>query len=298
MTTQTPQSQTNDNGNNGAPEEKITVAQRRMKTLKEYLGDHTGAIQKMLPKHLTAERLTKITTSAASRTPDLLECTPASILVALIDCGTLGLEPNTPMGLAYLIPFRNNDKGGRFECQLIVGYKGYIQLAHWSGEVGAVWAHEVCEKDFCKVKLGSAKIIEHELPMIGERGKEIGFYACVKYLHGTVDFAYLSKLEVDQVRAKAPGKNSKAWVESYNEMAKKTAVRRLMKLVPMSPEKPLARALAVEDAHETGTRSSGELNDLGFLDDREIVEAPVDDPTPTASRGDALADKLGGSKAS
>jgi len=67
-------------------------------------------IEKMLPKHLNAERLLKVAQVAATTTPALLECDIASLVGAIGQCAQMGLEPNTVLGHAYLVPFNTKRK--------------------------------------------------------------------------------------------------------------------------------------------------------------------------------------------
>lgn len=76
-------------------------------------------IKKALPKVITPERFTRIALSALNNTPALQPCTPMSFLVTLMNAAQLGLEPNTPLGQAYLIPYKNK---GVLEFQFQIGY--------------------------------------------------------------------------------------------------------------------------------------------------------------------------------
>ena len=82
-------------------------------------------IKNALPSVLTPERFTRMALSALNNTPQLRECTPMSFIAALLNAAQLGLEPNTPLGQAYLIPYKNK---GVLECQFQLGYKGLISL--------------------------------------------------------------------------------------------------------------------------------------------------------------------------
>ena len=124
-----------------------TVAARNNgggKTMQDYIKQMEGEIAKALPSVITAERFTRITLSALSTNPQHAQCTPKSFLGAMMTAAQLGLEPNTPLGQAYLIPYRNH---GTLECQFILGYKGLIDLAHRSGEVSVIMAQIVYEND-------------------------------------------------------------------------------------------------------------------------------------------------------
>lgn len=88
------------------------------KTMKDYVQQMEGEIAKALPSVITPERFLRITLSALSNNPQLAQCTPKSFLGAMMTAAQLGVEPNTPLGQAYLIPYRNH---GTLECQFQLG---------------------------------------------------------------------------------------------------------------------------------------------------------------------------------
>lgn len=87
-------------------------------------------IRRALPVVLTPERFLRMALSAVNNTPKLAECTPMSFIAAMMNAAQLGLEPNTPLGQAYLIPYKNKNQ---LECQFQIGYKGIIDLAYRTG---------------------------------------------------------------------------------------------------------------------------------------------------------------------
>ena len=76
-------------------------------TMQAYIRQMEGEIKKALPAVMTPERFTRIILSALSSNPSLAQTTPQSFLGAMMTAAQLGVEPNTPLGQAYLIPFRN-----------------------------------------------------------------------------------------------------------------------------------------------------------------------------------------------
>lgn len=279
---------------NGSQQSKAIVKgpQARLNTLKELFERSKGSISAVLPRHLTPERLIKIVTSAASRNPDLLDCTPESVLLAVVQAGTLGLEPNTPLHHCALVPY-NNKHTNKKEAQLVPEYKGLCQLAYNSGMVDAIYAHEICEHDKWSVTLGDDKRLHHEPFLLGDRGNVIAFYAVVKMKGGGKDFAIMTKAEVDKIRASSPGANADAWVNHYVEMGKKTAIRRLSKTAPMSVDKNYAKALELADAADTGKPQD-------YSDVIEVIGVPADPETgevfqsapPQPSRTEAARERL------
>ena len=105
---------------------------KQPQNLKDYVKLYEGEIAKALPSVMTPDRFTRMMLSAVSATPKLAECTPKSFLGAMMNAAQLGLEPNTPLGQAYILPYSNK---GVMEAQFQIGYKGLIDLAYRSGEV-------------------------------------------------------------------------------------------------------------------------------------------------------------------
>ena len=91
----------------------------------------------------------------------------------MMQAAQLGVEPNTPLGQAYLIPYRNH---GQLECQFQLGQKGLIDLAYRSGEITSISAHEVCENDDFEYELGLEEKLKHK-PALKDRGAVILYYA-------------------------------------------------------------------------------------------------------------------------
>ena len=110
--------------------QKPAVATSGKPALQHYIKQMEKEVKKALPSVMTPERFTRIVLSALSTNPKLAETTPQSFLGAMMTAAQLGVEPNTPLGQAYLIPYRNK---GVMECQFQLGYKGLIDLAYRSG---------------------------------------------------------------------------------------------------------------------------------------------------------------------
>lgn len=129
-------------------------------------------IKKALPSVITPERFTRMVLTALSSTPKLQTCTPQSFLGAMMQAAQLGVEPNTPLGQAYLIPYGS-------VCQFQLGYKGLIDLAYRSGEVSSIQAHEVHENDKFEYELGLEPKLRH-VPAKADRGPVVWYYAVLK----------------------------------------------------------------------------------------------------------------------
>jgi recombination protein RecT len=209
-------------------------------TLKQILtGDaFKGAVAKALPKHLPPDRFLRIAQTAMTRTPKLNECDQASFLGALLTLSALGLEPDGRR--AHLIPF-NNRKRGCVECQLIIDWKGLAELAMRSGVISYLHADVVCEGDVFKYSAG--ELAEH-IPWFLRRddnrpekpGEIYAVYALARFKDGSAKCDVMSIGEVDAIRARSRSADDGPWKTDFNEMAKKTAFRRLSKWLPLSSE--------------------------------------------------------------
>ena len=157
----------------------------------------------------------------------------------------LGLEPNTPLGQAYLIPYRNH---GKMECQFQVGYKGMVDLFYRSGGK-ILQSEEGYENDAFDFSFGLEPQLRH-VPARSDRGAPTHVYAVFRTKDDGYGFAVMS---MDDVRSHAE-KYSKAyssgpWKTNFEEMAKKTVIKKALKYAPMSVE--FQRAMAMDETVKT-----------------------------------------------
>jgi len=241
---------------------KRTAAEAGPATVKKFFEANKGTLLALLPKHFDADRMLKLALGALRTTPKLTQASNASLLGAVVTCAQLGLEPNTPLGHAYLLPFDKREKRGsewvtvETQVQIIVGYKGMLDLARRSGQIVSIAAHEVCQGDEFNFAYGLNEELVHR-PALSQRGAIIGFYAVAKLVGGGHCFEFMSTDEVNHIRDKSAEKNrakkdgsgrpiiSGPWADNYVEMGRKTALRRLFKYLPISIEN-LAFADAVD----------------------------------------------------
>jgi recombination protein RecT len=205
--------------------EEITT-QKKPTTLKGLLTQENIKQQfaLALPKHLDPDRFARIAITALTRTPKLQDCTQESFFRCLLDLSAMGIEPDNRR--AYLIPYGK-------ECTLIVSYMGLIELVRRSGDVTSIRAEIVCEKDGFSWENGN---VSHTVDWLSDRGAMKAVYAEAKLASGETQTCVMTKAEVDGIRSRSRAGQSGPWVSDYNEMAKKTAVSRLTKMLPISAE--------------------------------------------------------------
>lgn len=246
-------------------------AQASLRTMLEKIGPAMSAV---LPKHVTPERMIKIALSATNRMPALLDCDAKSIIQAVMLGAELGLEAGGILGEAYLVPYKG-------KVQLIVGYRGLVKLAMQSGEIEDIEARAVYERDFFEFEYGLDQKLRHVPTRESDPGKLIYVYSLARLKTGR-HFDVMTVAEVEKIKNRSPSGRSGPWVSDYAEMAKKTVVRRLCKMIPMSAER-INRALELSDKA-----------DAIHSADIDISAGMADEEAPSAqmTQGDALKAKL------
>ena len=221
-------------------------------------------IKRALPSVITPERFTRMALSAINNTPKLAECTQMSFLAALMNAAQLGLEPNTPLGQAYLIPFQNK---GVLECQFQLGYKGLINLAYRNDQLQTIQAQCVYANDQFEYELGLEPKLNHK-PCIGERGELVAVYALFKLQNGGYGFEVMSKNDIDEHAkkySKAVNSSYSPWKTAYSEMAMKTVVKKVLRFAPLKTD--FLRAIASDETVKT------ELSvDMTEINGKEIID--------------------------
>lgn len=197
-----------------------------------------------LPKHLNADRFTRVALTEMRKVPKLMQADPASFMGAIMQCAQLGIEPGGALGHAWLLPF-DNRRSGRTEVQFILGYKGMIDLARRSGQIISIEARAVYESDVFSVAFGLDPDLKHEPAWeTDDRGELRAVYAVAKLQGGGTQFEVMGRKEVERIRnesqgyktAERFGKTNSPWHTHFEEMAKKTVLRRLFKYLPVSVE--------------------------------------------------------------
>jgi len=236
-------------------------AKTKVETIRDLMNKAKPQIEMALPEHMNPNRMLRIAMTSIQQTPKLLECEPKSLVAAVIESSQLGLEPDGILGYAYLIPYGK-------KAQLQIGYRGLIDLAFRSGRVTKIYAQVVHAKDEYEVTFGLNPILKHIPTSDEDEGEIIASYAVVHFKTGEPDFEWMWKKDVDKIRAKAKAAKDGPWVTHYTEMAKKTAIRRLAKRIPLSPE--FQRAAVLDEYVSQGIAES---NGLIINVDSETVES-------------------------
>jgi recombination protein RecT len=222
---------------------QIVPTKDKILTIRELFTKNKQQIQAALPRHLTVDRMIRVAFTSISLTPKLLDCTPRSLLGAVIQCAQLGLEPGV-LGHVYLIPFKD-------QVQIVVGYKGLLKLARNTRELSTIYAHAVYASDMFTYRLGTDPKIEHvpDEKRVGEPGPPTHYYAVARLKDGGVQFEVMTRAAIEAHRDRySRAAKQGPWVTEFDEMAKKTVLRRLCKVLPASIE--LQTAVVLDERAE------------------------------------------------
>lgn len=251
------------------------------KTMQNYIKAMEGEIKKALPSVITPERFTRMVLSAISVNQQLASCTPASFLGAMMSAAQLGLEPNTALGQAYILPYSNH---GKLEAQFQLGYKGLIDLAYRSGEVEVVQAHVVYENDEFECEYGLEPKLTHT-PADKNRGEPIKVYAVFKTKSGGYGFEVMSMEDVRNHASKySKSFNSSysPWKTNFEEMAKKTVLKKVLKYAPLKSD--FVRGITQDESIKT------EITDDMYSVPNEVVYE-ADYSEVDTNTGEVMADE-------
>lgn len=242
--------------------EKTQVATNNKKTyssLSELINSPKikSQFEMALPKHMNADRMARIITTEIRKTPALAECNIQSFLGAAVQCSQLGLEPGGALGHAYLLPFGSGKaKDGKPNVQLIIGYRGMIDLARRSGQIVSISARTVREGDDFHFEYGLDEVLKHT-PKSDDDATITHIYAVAKLKDGGLQFEVMTKSQIDKVKATSKAGESGPWKTHYEEMAKKTVIRRLFKYLPVSIE--MQKAVVLDEKADAGISQENDM---------------------------------------
>jgi recombination protein RecT len=224
----------------------------------EWLSKNLAAIEDMLKSqrdrmvvtmgsHIKAEKFMVVALDLIRTDSLLSRCEPLSIMECAIEASELDLLPGPTLGHCFFVPFRNgqlSDKLKRdvYEATMMVGYRGFINLAMRTGRVNSifpaiVYKNEV-DQGLFDLQLGTERRLLHK-PILDDaaRGDWVGAYGVIEFKDGGRDFSYLTRKEVEKRRDVAKTKRSdspwKIWPE---EMIRKTPIRHLLKRCELTIE--------------------------------------------------------------
>ncbi|MDP2672077.1 MAG: recombinase RecT [Candidatus Daviesbacteria bacterium] len=165
------------------------------------------------------------------------KCDPASIKDAVTNVALTRATLSPSMQQAFLIP---RSVKGVMKCCLDYSYRGLVKIAvDNSDSIYDIDAVCVYQNDEFYFEQGLNPVLKH-IPCLSDRGEIVAVYAIAILHHGIKKFLVLNKEDVDKARKTSQAPNSPMWTQWYDEGARKTAVKRLYKLLPQSERMTIA----------------------------------------------------------
>lgn len=247
-------------------------------TLKQWVVKNTEQIKNALPKSITPERMVRIALTALTKDTKLSQCTPASFMGAVLTSAQLGLECNTPLGQAYLIPYAER---GQMTAHFQLGYQGVLELCYRSKLYKTIQARIVYEGDTFEYSYGIPDERIYHKPC-GKTDKPTHVYALYELTTGGHGFEVMS-WEAVMAHAKkysqARAGGSSPWDTAPESMAMKTVLKKALKYAPKSVEVADAIAndntvISVRKESEGGSEWLAKDVQISVAD--EVQETPPD----------------------
>ena len=255
------------------PDEMAALQKNTAIAVQKMLVKNQDIILRSMPQGFNFDRMCRAIIFSINSNYELAKCSPISIFTSTIRGFLMGLEPNGPLGEGYLVPFWNTKKYCH-ESQFIPGYRGLQNLARRSGEMTECYAKVVKENDIFEVEEGTERKIIHKPNYMKDRGKLVCVYAVFKLKCGAVDFEVMSIDDIETIHGRSKAGDSGPWVTDYEEMAKKTVTRRLLKRAPMSID--LGRVVDYDNKAAMGEfDKANEIIDLSEFDIAD-ADTPAD----------------------
>jgi recombination protein RecT len=209
--------------------------------------------------------------------PTLMKCEPETVRNAIVNIALTGLTLNPALKYAYLIPRKN-------KCVLDISYMGMIKILTDAGAVKNVDAGVIYSNDKYDFRRGSDPYFKHQ-PALSNKGQKIGAYAIAFLRDGGFQFEILGKEEIEKIRATSESfandnaRKFSPWETWEDEMWKKSALKRLFKLLPKTNfSDQLIAAISQDYANETADLKPQEDKYAGMFEDIQDAQV-IKEPT-------------------
>ena len=231
----------------GPPQAQKSSA-NAVRTFQAFLESRVNNLLAVSPKGIDARRMARLAVVEFANNERLQQCSAVSIYTSLTQATTLGLYLGVS-GEGYLVPYRNK-KTNQLACKFIPGYRGLLKLIRRTGEIGAVRTEIAYEGDAFTLELGTSIVCRHVPKLDGDRGNIRLVYGVADYVSGGFHFEWMTKHAIDGIRARSQASGAGPWVTDYEQMARKTLIRRMANYLPSSVE--LSQALELDQMAAEG----------------------------------------------
>jgi phage RecT family recombinase len=235
-------------------------------------------------------------------TPKLMECSPESIFVSMMQCVNIDLMPNTPEQYCAIIP-RNNRQLGTVEAHFELMYQGAKELAYRTGQVKTIKAELVFPDDDFDYD-DAMNTIHHKKALNIDRTNTdnmIAAYAIAKLSNGEVQFVVVAPSDLKKVMNSSQSvyegkaKSGSAWANWAERQHLKTAIKRLAKDLPSSrKDDRLKFAVNWDGANEGGKRLAVDMETGRIIDGEAMLSHEIQDKLEKAKTAQELQKVING----
>jgi len=242
-----------------------------------------GAIARAVPTGMSPQRFQRVVLTELSKNPKLERCASKTVLGAVMTAAQLGLEFG-PLGQAYLVPYKD-------VCTLIVGYRGYIDLARRSGQLRSIVARPVHANDMFDFEYGTDERLRHR-PADGDRGPIVRYYGVALLADGGQVIHVMSLADIAKYRARSKASDNGPWITDPEAMSAKTVIRRMVPWLPMSVEAAQAietdeQVISWDGEETTVDLDTDEIIDVESSEPTDQPAAPQAEPGPVDEPGES-----------
>lgn len=222
--------------------------------VREELAPMKAEFGNLLPSHITADKFAQVCITAIENNPDLLRADRQSFKVACLNAATDGLLPDKREGAFVIfnteIEVRQEGRAAVTKVkvplvQWMPMITGILKKAYQTDKVSSIAVEMVHKNDVYRRTAGDNAEIVHEPLDFGDRGEIVGGYAIIRMRDGGIYREVMDLAQIKSVQAVSRARSGGPWFTFWDEMAKKTILRRMLKRVPLSAD--VDRVLARDD---------------------------------------------------
>lgn len=271
-----------------AAQKTLSPKAQLMVQRKNEIASMEADLKKMLPPSLPSDKFIRTVQTAITLNPDIAEADKTSVIASCMKAAADGLVLDGREAALTIYNTKQRDGSFKKMAQYIPMVAGIIKRVRNSGEVSRLNAFVVYEKDQFDVAFGLDMSLTHK-PNFIDPGKPIGAYAVCLFKDGETDFEFMSFKQIEGIRERSKSKDKGPWVTDWPEMARKTAIRRLAKRLPVDSDiaRVVERIDEDYDFRPSGQAVTPEVDEDGVVLDRDETK-----PKPAGKARGAAASKL------
>ena len=268
------------------------LATKPVASITEFVEMYSPKISEVLGEQFDMQRFARLMVGCFRKTPKLQGATQVSLIDCFMACAVIRLEPNTPAGECFIIPYTDR-KAGVVNATFQMGYQGFLTVAA-RNNIFATSFDLIKKGDEWGIVRGTKPQIIHRYPRDLVRGEVLGGYCVHTFPNGTSGFTFMSREEIDVIEARAlknkRNKSESPWTTDQEQMQLKTVIKRDFKTIPGKSE-DLALAVSYDGLHEGSSGVVTEMHSrLGMPVKALIPEATVGAPAKPTDEPEATDD--------